>query len=136
MVLTDDAGSTRDRADDRTLVTLLHLRDIEEPLGDPYSIVTEMNDDANREVAQVTKADDFIVSSKLISLLMTQLAENRHLHSVFAELFDPSGCGDLPQAGGGLRAAPAPTGQLRHRRRGGPAPRRDRDRLLPARQRR
>jgi hypothetical protein len=50
-----------------------------------------MNDDANREVAQATAADDFIVSSKLISLLLTQLAENRHLHSVFAELFDPSG---------------------------------------------
>ena len=66
-------------------------------LGDPYSIVTEMNDDANREVAQVTKADDFIVSNKLISLLLTQLAENRHLQGVFAELFDPSGVGDLPQ---------------------------------------
>ena len=90
VVLSDDSLAP-DRADDRTLVTLLHLRDIEVRLGDPYSIVTEMNDDANREVAQVTKADDFIVSSKLISLLMTQLAENRHLQGVFAELFDPSG---------------------------------------------
>ncbi|MET7336933.1 potassium transporter TrkA [Nonomuraea sp. NPDC005650] len=78
-------------ADDRTLVTLLHLRDIEERLGDPFSIVTEMNDDQNREVAQVTKADDFIVSSRLISLLLTQLSENRHLHGVFATLFDPDG---------------------------------------------
>lgn len=78
-------------ADDRTLITLLHLRDIEERLGDPFSIVTEMNDDDNREVAQVTKADDFIVSSRLISLLLTQLSENRHLHGVFATLFDPSG---------------------------------------------
>ena len=32
------------------------------------------------------------MSSKLISLLMTQMAENRHLHQVFAELFDPAGC--------------------------------------------
>jgi voltage-gated potassium channel Kch len=90
IVLADDTVDP-DHADDRTLVTLLHLRDIEVSLGDPYSIITEMNDDANREVAQVTKADDFIVSSKLISLLITQLAENRHLHQVFAELFDPSG---------------------------------------------
>ncbi|MBD0711840.1 potassium transporter TrkA [Streptomyces sp. CBMA291] len=78
-------------ADDRTLVTLLHLRDIEERLGDPYSIVTEMNDDANREVAQVTKADDFIVSTKVISLLLTQLTENHDLYDVFADLFDPEG---------------------------------------------
>ncbi|MFC4010545.1 potassium transporter TrkA [Nonomuraea purpurea] len=90
VVLSND-GVDPDHADDRTLVTLLHLRDIEVRLGDPYSIVTEMNDDHNREVAQVTKADDFIVSRKLISLLLTQLSENRHLHAVFAELFDPAG---------------------------------------------
>ncbi|MCZ0982590.1 hypothetical protein O1L60_36875 [Streptomyces diastatochromogenes] len=72
-------------------MTLLHLRDIEERLGDPYSIVTEMNDDANREVAQVTKADDFIVSTKVISLLLTQLTENRDLYEVFTDLFDPEG---------------------------------------------
>ncbi|MFD8093572.1 CASTOR/POLLUX-related putative ion channel [Streptomyces malaysiensis] len=90
VVLTDD-GIDPGRADDRTLVTLLHLRDIEIQLGDPYSIVTEMHDDANREVAQVTKADDFIVSTKVISLLLTQLTENRHLYAVFADLFDPQG---------------------------------------------
>ncbi|WP_433351657.1 CASTOR/POLLUX-related putative ion channel [Microtetraspora malaysiensis] len=90
VVLSND-GVDPDRADDRTLVTLLHLRDIEVRLGDPYSIVTEMNDDNNREIAQVTKADDFIVSSKLICLLLTQLAENRNLYAVFADLFDPAG---------------------------------------------
>ncbi|MFI9030799.1 hypothetical protein [Streptomyces sp. NPDC053560] len=90
VVLTDD-GIDPGRADDHTLVTLLHLRDIGMRLGDPYSIVTEMNDDANREVAQVTEADDFIVSTKVISLLLTQLTENRHLYAVFADLFDPEG---------------------------------------------
>ncbi|WP_367125983.1 CASTOR/POLLUX-related putative ion channel [Streptomyces phytohabitans] len=90
LVLSDDS-SDPEQADNRTLVTLLHLRDIEERLGDPYSIVTEMNDDSNREVAQVTKADDFIVSSKLISLMLTQLTENRHLYAVMIDLFDPAG---------------------------------------------
>ncbi|NML55512.1 potassium transporter TrkA [Streptomyces sp. R302] len=90
VVLSDDTVAPGP-ADDRTLVTLLHLRDIEDALGDPYSIVTEMNDDANREVAQVTKADDFIVSTKVISLLLTQLTENRDLHDVFTDLFNPEG---------------------------------------------
>jgi len=90
VVLSDDTIDPR-RADDRTLVTLLHLRDIEVRLGDPYSIVTEMNDDSNREIAQVTKADDFIVSTKIISLLLTQLTENRDLYKVFIDLFDPEG---------------------------------------------
>jgi ion channel POLLUX/CASTOR len=90
VVLADDRLDP-DQADDRTLVTLLHLRDIETGYGDPYAIVTEVNDDANREIAQITRADDFIVSSKLISLLLTQLAENRHINPILAELFDPAG---------------------------------------------
>ncbi|MHA7961925.1 CASTOR/POLLUX-related putative ion channel [Streptomyces sp. L500] len=90
LVLSDEAVDP-ERADNHTLVTLLHLRDIEVGLGDPYSIVSEMNNDSNREVAQVTKADDFIVSNKLICLLLTQLAENQRLYRVLRILLDPAG---------------------------------------------
>ena len=79
------------RADARTLITLLHLRDIEAQLGDRFSIVSEMLDDRNRELAEVTKADDFIVSDKLISLLLAQISENKHLSDVFTDVFDPEG---------------------------------------------
>ncbi|GAA2610853.1 potassium transporter TrkA [Actinomadura fulvescens] len=91
IIVLGDAGYEDQHADARTLVTLLHLRDLEESLGDPYSIVSEIHDDANREIAQVTKADDFVVSDKLISLMLTQLSENRHLYDVFADLLDPAG---------------------------------------------
>ncbi|MBT2209982.1 potassium transporter TrkA [Actinomadura sp. NEAU-AAG5] len=91
VVVLSDEGFDREHADARTLVTLLHLRDMEDALGDPFSIVSEINDDANREVAQVTKADDFVVSDKLISLMLTQLSENRHLYDVFADLLDSAG---------------------------------------------
>ncbi len=91
IIVLSDEDFDREHADARTLVTLLHLRDMEDALGDPYSIVSEINDDANREVAQVTKADDFVVSDKLISLMLTQLSENRHLYDVFADLLDPAG---------------------------------------------
>ncbi len=90
IVLSDDSYDLQ-HADARTLVTLLHLRDMQEKLGESYSIVTEMNDDANREVAEVTKADDFVVSTKVISLYLTQLSENRQLAEVFATLFSPEG---------------------------------------------
>ena len=89
-MLSDDTYDAQ-HADARTLVTLLHLRDMQEKLGESYSIVTEMNDDANREVAEVTKADDFVVSTKLISLYLTQLSENRQLAEVFAALLSPEG---------------------------------------------
>ena len=45
----------------------------------------------NRELAEVTKADDFIVSDKLISLLMSQVSENKYLMRVFEDLFDADG---------------------------------------------
>lgn len=78
-------------ADARTLVTLLHLRDIAERFGHPFSIVSEMLDIRNRNLAEVTRADDFIVSDKLISLMLAQVAENRDLNAVLADLFDPQG---------------------------------------------
>lgn len=78
-------------ADSKTLVTLLHLRDMAEKSGQRYKVVSEMADDRNRGLAQVTQADDFIVSEKLVSLMLTQTAENPHLSQVFNDLFDPDG---------------------------------------------
>jgi Trk K+ transport system NAD-binding subunit len=91
VIVLSDERLDPDHADSRTLVTLLHLRDIEAELHDGFAIVSEMNDEGNRRLAEVAKADDFVVSDRLISLLLTQLAENRHLAAVFAQLFDSTG---------------------------------------------
>ena len=50
-----------------------------------------MLDLRNRELAEVTKADDFIVSDKLISLMMSQVSENKMLMQVFIDLMDSDG---------------------------------------------
>jgi ion channel POLLUX/CASTOR len=78
-------------ADAVTLITLLHLRDIEEKFGESFSVVSEMLDVKNQKLAEVTKADDFIVSDNLVSLLLTQMAENKSLGPVFEDLFDADG---------------------------------------------
>ncbi|NIN64360.1 MAG: potassium transporter TrkA [Anaerolineae bacterium] len=79
------------QADARTLITLLHLRDIADHTGYSYSIVSEMLDIRNRNLAEVARADDFVVSDRLISLVMSQISENKALGAVFADLFDPEG---------------------------------------------
>ena len=79
------------RADSKTLITLLQLRDMEERTNTDLNIVSEMLDDRNRELAEVTNADDFIVSDKLISLMLSQVSENKTLTAVFQMLFDPAG---------------------------------------------
>lgn len=78
-------------ADARTLVTLLHLRDLGEKSGHKFSITSEMLDVRNRELADVCKADDFIVSDKLVSLMMSQISETKELAAVFEDMFDPEG---------------------------------------------
>ena len=78
-------------ADAHTLITLLHLRDMADRKKIDMSIVSEMLDIRNRELAEVTRADDFIVSDRLVSLLLTQLSENKHLARVFEDIFDPEG---------------------------------------------
>ncbi|MBI5302065.1 MAG: NAD-binding protein [Chloroflexi bacterium] len=79
------------QADAQTLITLLHLRDMSERAGKDLAIVSEMLDVRNRELAEVTRADDFIVSDQLVSLMLSQVSENKHLNAVFADLFDPEG---------------------------------------------
>jgi ion channel POLLUX/CASTOR len=78
-------------ADSKTLVTLLHLREIAERCDHCFSIVSEMLDVRNRQLAEVTGADDFIVSDHLASLLMCQVSEDRRLANVFDELISPEG---------------------------------------------
>ncbi|HSG42901.1 MAG TPA: NAD-binding protein [Anaerolineales bacterium] len=78
-------------ADAKTLVTLLHLRDMAEEDETPFSIVSEMLDLRNRELAEATQVDDFIVSEHLVSLMMAQISEDPDLYNIFMDLFDPEG---------------------------------------------
>lgn len=78
-------------SDAKTLICLLHLRNICEQYKKNFNIVTEMLDLKNRELGVVAKADDFIVGDNLISLLLSQLSENRTLKKVYDELFKSEG---------------------------------------------
>ena len=91
LVLSETHGRTQEMADARTTVILLHLRDIERIAGKRVPITTEILDIANRDLASVADADDFIVSNRLVSLLVAQLAQNPRLVRVLDELFSSGG---------------------------------------------
>ncbi|GLR20535.1 lipoprotein [Ciceribacter naphthalenivorans] len=82
---------TMQSADTRTLITLLHIRKIAEGAGLHINVVSEMTDVRNRELAEVTRADDFVVSNKLVSLMLAQASENAFMAAIFAELLDEDG---------------------------------------------
>jgi hypothetical protein len=91
LVLSEAEGRSQEMADARTTVALLHIRDLERRAGKSVPITSEILDIDNRDLAAVAEADDFIVSNTLVSLMVSQIAENPHLVRVFDELFSPSG---------------------------------------------
>jgi len=78
-------------ADAITLIILLHLRRISAEKNTEIKIVSEMLDIRNRDLASVTKVNDFIVSDKIISLMMSQISENKNLMRVFEDLLRSEG---------------------------------------------
>jgi hypothetical protein len=87
----DEDSLNYQRADARVLVTLLHLRDIAERTGADFTIVSEILDEADRDLANVAQVDDIVVSEQVVSYLLTQISENRDLAEVFEELFRADG---------------------------------------------
>lgn len=67
------------------------MRDIARKAGLKVAVTTEMLDIRNQVLASVAEPDDFIVSNRLVSLLMAQVAENPHLVRIFEGLFSPEG---------------------------------------------
>jgi len=91
IILSNNSALEVQESDANTLVVLLQLRDISEKSGLRFSVVSEMMDFRNKKLAEVTKVNDFIVSEKLISLMLTQVSENKMINTVFEDLFDADG---------------------------------------------
>jgi hypothetical protein len=90
IVLPDRALST-DEADARALLTTLQIINCTGAPGTVGTVVTELLDEADADLARQVTATDFIVSGKLGSQMMAQIAEAPELHAVFDELLDPRG---------------------------------------------
>ncbi|MBD1862189.1 MULTISPECIES: potassium transporter TrkA [Trichocoleus] len=80
-----------EESDAETLVRLLHLRDIANRHNHDFQIVTEILDVRNQALAQVARPDDFVISEQIISRMLAQVAEQKSLNAVFADLFNPEG---------------------------------------------
>ena len=78
-------------ADARTLLSLLHARRARGSLSKHPNIVTELMYVSDEDLAKDDQPEDFIVSDRLISLLLAQISEEPTLEQVFSDLFDSSG---------------------------------------------
>jgi ion channel POLLUX/CASTOR len=78
-------------ADARALVTTLQVQRAMTERDHETTIVTELLDQRDVALAPRRSAGDFIVSDRLISLLLTQIAENPALIDVFGDLLSADG---------------------------------------------
>jgi hypothetical protein len=91
LVLCYQAGLSTAEADARALVTTLQVQRAMTERGRDTTIVTELLDQRDVALAPRRSAGDFIVSDRLISLVLTQVAENPTLVDVFEDLLSPDG---------------------------------------------
>ncbi len=77
--------------DERTIFTLIIIRDILAKLDRPVNIISEMNDDRNRPLLNLSPRDDIIISEYMVSMMMTQISENPQLLGMFHSLLDSAG---------------------------------------------
>ncbi len=91
IVLGEESKAGHPVGDAHTLVTLLHARDLIQKENKDISIVTEMLDVQNKNLAQAARADDFIVSDQMISRIMAQYSETPHIEAVYGELLEAQG---------------------------------------------
>jgi len=91
IVMCEDSSFDPETADSRTLVTLIHVRDISRRRKCSFSLTSQILDIRNRSLAEAAEADDFIVSDRILSLIAAQLSENPSLAPVLEDIFDPEG---------------------------------------------
>lgn len=84
---------TATQDDSRNLLRLVILRRILAESGCASAnaaVITELRDVADVEIAGHADEEEFLVSERITSLLLAQLAENPDLRQVFDALFEPS----------------------------------------------
>jgi voltage-gated potassium channel Kch len=78
-------------ADARALLTMLQARQTLERSGRDHTVVCELLDERDVDLAPIGSVGDFVVSERLASLLMAQLSESPELARVFQAVLDPLG---------------------------------------------
>ena len=77
-----------DKIDSDTLIILLWLRKVKESVEDVQTkIITQVPNSENQEIITQTDVDDFIISNKLITMILAQLSEEPLIKLLYDDLF-------------------------------------------------
>lgn len=91
IIILNDHEKDVDEADMEVIFYLLNLRDIRVRLHLDYNVTVEMRREQNQKLVFKDDHIDFLVSSRMTSLILVQLAESPELIEVFKELLSNEG---------------------------------------------
>jgi hypothetical protein len=94
IILSQDMNELRaDKIDSDTLIILLLLRNIKNESGNSNNtkIITQVLNSENQEIITQTDVDDFIISNKLITMILAQLSEEPLIKILYDDLFSEDG---------------------------------------------
>ncbi|MEG1780036.1 MAG: hypothetical protein RR225_09390 [Clostridium sp.] len=80
-----------EESDAKNLMILLHLKAISERKKVCYSVVSQMLSPQNGELAKIASVNDFVISTNLTALILSQISEDRSLAAIFDEILDAKG---------------------------------------------
>ena len=86
-----DCSCDDEEADARTLMLLLQLRNLAAQQGLHFTVTSEMRNVQNQELARITRVNDFVISSNITALMMTQISQNRQQRAILEDLLDEDG---------------------------------------------
>ena len=91
IILLSDPELSDEEADSRTLMLQLQLNDNADEIGASVPLIVEMNSTRNQQLAQMMRATDFVVSSRITAKMMVQVAEERHKKAILNDLLSDGG---------------------------------------------
>lgn len=87
-----DSEQSPDKIDSDTLIILLLLRKLkEEKENVKTKIITQVLNSDNQEIITQTEVDDFIISNKLITMILAQLSEEPLIMNFYEDIFSEDG---------------------------------------------
>ena len=91
LLLSSSVYDDHESADAATLFSLINLRDIRKKNNADFTILSEVLNSKNSDLISVEKSDDFVMSERIVNLMLAQLSENPDLDAFFNELMQPEG---------------------------------------------
>jgi len=93
VILSQDLNEQRaDKIDSDTLIILLLLRKIKAEFTEAETkIITQVLNSENQEIITQTDVDDFIISNKLITMILAQLSEQPLIMKFYEDIFSEDG---------------------------------------------